>query len=164
MDLPDLNLYKDGLDPASFPLKIEKVLSSEGIVEQVFISLVTLEGESVRIQLDTQGFHVIESSIPYTPSTLLKTTAADDISASPTTSSLASVTDDKETASKLLAQQEQARSGFVYETIEALLMALSPRFHVYFNNELSARLEAVDWSQSSSRWEHQSDSDLNEES
>ncbi|KAF9975219.1 hypothetical protein BGZ73_001201 [Actinomortierella ambigua] len=146
MELTDLTLYRDGLDPASFPLVIDKVLSEQGAVEQ-----------SVRIQLDSRGFHIIDSSMPYTPTAILKTAAADEIPNMPVSSSSSSPSSSPPPVADSLERQEEARSGFVYETIEALLMALSPRFQAYFGNELNARLDAIDWS-APSRW-HRSDSE-----
>ncbi|KAF9166272.1 hypothetical protein DFQ26_008277 [Actinomortierella ambigua] len=161
MELPDLALYKEGLDVTSFPLVVDKVLSDQGAVEQCHIALVTLEGESVRIQLDSQGFHIIDSSTPYTPAALLKTAAADEIPSKSPPSSTSSPSISLCSVPTALARQEEARSGFVYETIEALLMALSPRFEAYFGDELSARLDAIDWS-APPRW-HRTDSGSEED-
>ncbi|KAF9082289.1 hypothetical protein BGX23_012605 [Mortierella sp. AD031] len=56
----------------------------------------------------------------------------------------------------------EAISGHVYETIEALLMALSPAFEAFFGQELSKKLENVSWDQS--RFQRFSDDSADESS
>ncbi|KAF9575485.1 hypothetical protein EC968_002746 [Mortierella alpina] len=136
--IPDLTHYAAGLGPSTFPLQVRTDESSNNAEDglSVIFTVVALENIVVDIVLTGQGFRV------------LKTTeaAAED------------------TAAKELPQrQQEARSGKLYETIEALLMALSPKFEQFFGDELSRKLGAL----SSDRlyqedWDTGSDDDRDE--
>ncbi|KAK3827511.1 MAG: hypothetical protein J3Q66DRAFT_362735 [Benniella sp.] len=118
--IPDLAPYTHGLDPATFPLRIE-TRGEKGNVNSVRFVVVTLEKYTSEIAMNGQGYRV-ESFAPIDQS----------------------ATSSESTLSK---RQQEALSGMIFETIEALLMALSPGFEEFFGQELSRRLNAISWEQ-----------------
>ncbi|KAF9142331.1 hypothetical protein BG015_000954 [Linnemannia schmuckeri] len=131
--VPDLTHYSEGLSPDTFPLKVNSyqenittMNDSDDSSLTVNFKVVTLEKGTAEIVLDGQGFRTISFSLsPQTPSLRLST------------------------------RQEEAVSGHTYETIEAILMALSPGFEAFFGQELARKLENVSWDQN--RFQHSSD-------
>ncbi|CAO3568548.1 unnamed protein product [Mortierella alpina] len=117
--IPDLTHYAAGLDPATFPLRARMDENSSGTDHDglsVIFTVATLESIVVDIVLSGQGFRVLQT-----------TTAAAEDSA----------------AQILPERQQEARLGMLYETLEALLMALSPGFEQFFGDELSRKLGAL---------------------
>ncbi|KAF9192209.1 hypothetical protein BGZ50_008727 [Haplosporangium sp. Z 11] len=139
--IPDLTHYSHGLDPSTFPLIVETNRNNDNLLAT--FNVTTLEQLTVLISLDGQGFKVVSYSVRAPPSL-----SDSNISNSPLPSS---------------ERQQEAISGKVYETIEALLMALSPRFEVFFSQELSRKLEAVSWDSAPRRF-HMDDSDSDSDS
>ncbi|KAF8929127.1 hypothetical protein BGZ47_001246 [Haplosporangium gracile] len=138
--IPDLTHYSEGLSPDTFPLKVSSYQENtmtkndnDDSTLTVNFKVVTLEKGTAEITLDGQGFRTISFSL------------------SPQTSSL-----------QLSIRQEEAVSGHAYETIEALLMALSPGFEAFFGHELARKLENVSWDQN--RFQHSSDDGSADES
>ncbi|KAG0243831.1 hypothetical protein B0O80DRAFT_498137 [Mortierella sp. GBAus27b] len=129
--IPDLSHYAQGLDPATFPLRIE-TQGVKGSSLSVQFLIVTLEKYAGAIAMNGQGFHVASFS-PFDPS------------APPSLSTVSSesgvIPTDAE--QNLSPRQKEALGGLLYETIEALLMALSPGFEEFFAQELSRRLNAL---------------------
>ncbi|KAF9290789.1 hypothetical protein BGZ68_006023 [Mortierella alpina] len=118
--IPDLTHYAAGLGPSTFPLKVRTEESSNdtGSELSVIFTIATLEDIVVDIVLTGQGFRILQ--------TAPEVTAAE------------------EPATKTLSErQQEACSGKLYETIEALLMALSPGFEQFFGDELSRKLGAL---------------------
>ncbi|KAF9306995.1 hypothetical protein BGZ74_001116 [Mortierella antarctica] len=72
------------------------------------------------IQLDGQGFRVLSLAPP-------------------------TGIDNEQFTAPLSPRQQEAIYGHVYETIEALLMAVSPQFEAFFGDELSRRLNSISW-------------------
>lgn len=118
--IPDLTHYAAGLGPSTFPLKVrtEESRNDTGSELSVIFTIATLEDIIVDIVLTGQGFRVLQ--------TASEVTAAEE----PATQTLSE-------------RQQEARSGKLYETIEALLMALSPGFEQFFGDELSRKLGAL---------------------
>ncbi|KAF9965002.1 hypothetical protein BGZ70_005556 [Mortierella alpina] len=117
--IPDLTHYAAGLGPATFPLRARTDETSNSTDDDglsVIFTVATLESIVVDIVLTGQGFRVLQT-----------TTAVAEDSA----------------AQILPERQQEARSGKLYETIEALLMALSPGFEQFFGDELSRKLGAL---------------------
>lgn len=139
--IPDLTHYSEGLSPDTFPLKATshydnnttKDANDDDNTLTVNFTVMTLEKGTVDITLDGQGFRVISFSLSPQP-----------------------------TNPQLSTRQEEAVSGHTYETIEALLMALSPGFEAFFGLELARKLENVSWDQS--RFQHSSDDDSADDS
>ncbi|KAF9988754.1 hypothetical protein BGZ75_008588 [Mortierella antarctica] len=118
--IPDLTHYAAGLGSATFPLRVrtdENSNSSDDDGLSVIFMVATLENIIVDIVLTGQGFRVLQ------------------------TAAAAAVEDSA--AQTLPERQQEARSGKLYETIEALLMALSPGFEQFFGDELSRKLGAI---------------------
>ncbi|KAG0099075.1 hypothetical protein BGZ93_009269 [Podila epicladia] len=86
----------------------------------VSFTVVTLEQVKTVIQLDGQGFRVLALAPPT------------DI-------------DNEQFKASLSPRQQEAVYGRVYETMEALLMAVSPRFEAFFGDELTRRLNTISW-------------------
>ncbi|KAG9067659.1 hypothetical protein KI688_011246 [Linnemannia hyalina] len=140
--IPDLTHYSKGLGSDTFPLKVttpqDNIPSRDNNGDgnntlTVNFTVVTLEKGTAEITLDGQGFRVVSLSL------------------SPQLTNL-----------QLSVRQEEAVSGHTYETIEALLMALSPGFEAFFGQELAQRLENVSWDQN--RFQHSSDDDSADDS
>ncbi|KAF8952296.1 hypothetical protein BGZ52_006898 [Haplosporangium bisporale] len=79
-----------------------------------------MELVEAQIQLNGQGFRVVSLAPP------------------------PGIENEQFTAS-LSPRQQVAVSGHAYETIEALLMAISPQFEAFFGDELSRRLHSISW-------------------
>lgn len=136
--IPDLTHYSEGLSPDTFPLKVTSHHDNATTKDTndddnkntltVNFAVVTIEKGTAEITLDGQGFRVISFSL------------------SP-----------QSTNPQLSTRQEEAVSGYTYETIEALLMALSPGFEAFFGQELTRKLENVSWDRS--RFQYSSDDD-----
>ncbi|KAF9113109.1 hypothetical protein BGX27_002219 [Mortierella sp. AM989] len=123
--IPDLTHYAQGLGPSTFPLKIN-VPANARESHSVCFTIVTLEGCTCLIDMNGQGFRVKSySSQDLNDSTLLLPSVPAELPFS--------------------ARQQEALSGVVYETIEGLLMALSPGFEEFFGQELSRKLSAISW-------------------
>ncbi|KAF9348997.1 hypothetical protein BGX26_012649 [Mortierella sp. AD094] len=123
--IPDLTHYAQGLGPSTFPLRIDTLVDNNDSHPTRF-TIVTLENCSCLIDMDGRGFRVNSYSTPY-----LHTSTPSSPSVLP--------------ESLFNTRQQEALSGMVYETIEALLMALSPRFEEFFGQELSRKLNAISW-------------------
>ncbi|KAK3835015.1 MAG: hypothetical protein J3R72DRAFT_452004 [Linnemannia gamsii] len=142
--IPDLTHYSQGLSPDTFPLKVTAShtynehdnsnnhnQNNESNVLVVNFVVVTLEQGTAEITLDGQGFRVISFSLS------------------------------QQARSQLLsARQQEAVSGLTFETIEALLMALSPDFEAFFGQELARKLENVSWERTP--FQYPSDDSANE--
>ncbi|KAG0255371.1 hypothetical protein BGZ95_005779 [Linnemannia exigua] len=143
--IPDLTHYSQGLSLDTFPLKVTTSRTNnlrdnsntdnqdnESDLLAVNFMVVTLEQGTAEITLDGQGFRVVTFSLS------------------------------QQAHSQLLsARQQEAVSGLTYETIEALLMALSPDFEAFFGQELTRKLENVSsWEQT--RFQYSSDDSANE--
>ncbi|KAK5808639.1 hypothetical protein F5H01DRAFT_350166 [Linnemannia elongata] len=135
--IPDMTHYSEGLSPDTFPLKVtphqnntttKDTSDDDNNTLTVNFTVVTLEKGTTEITLDGQGFRVLSFSLSPQP-----------------------------TNPQLSTRQEEAVSGLTYETIEALLMALSPGFEAFFGQELARKLENVSWDQN--RFQHSSDDD-----
>ncbi|KAF9959478.1 hypothetical protein BGZ72_009530 [Mortierella alpina] len=117
--IPDLTHYAAGIGPSTFPLRVrtEETSSSSNTDNglSVIFTVATLENIVVDIALTGQGFRVIQTAA-----------AANGLA-----------------EDTLPERQQEARSGKLYETIEALLMALSPGFEQFFGDELSRKLGAL---------------------
>jgi hypothetical protein len=120
--IPDLTHYTRGLDPATFPLVVSET-DEQDLSQQVQFTVITLEQLKAELVLDGRGFKVKTLHRP--------------LSDNPTST--------KEEQQSFNSRQQEALLGMVYETIEALLMALSPAFEVFFAQELSRRLSFVSW-------------------
>lgn len=120
--IPDLSHYAEGLLHATFP--VDTHIGKDNSTSQdslcASFTVVTLEQVKTLIQLDGQGFRVV--------------------SLAPTTG-----IDSEQFRASLSPRQQEAISGHVYETIEALLMAVSPQFEAFFGDELTRRLNSVSW-------------------
>ncbi|KAF9088273.1 hypothetical protein BGX29_000350 [Mortierella sp. GBA35] len=144
--IPDLTHYAEGLGSETFPLQVtaqkDTITNSASTIDDdndsvlaVKFVVVTLEKGTAEITLDGQGFGVI---------------------------SFSALSEDNNSNLQLSTRQQEAISGHVYETIEALLMALSPAFEAFFGQELSKKLENVSWDQS--RFQRFSDDSADESS
>ncbi|KAF9944042.1 hypothetical protein BGZ65_012755 [Modicella reniformis] len=140
--IPNLTHYAGGLDPATFPLRIVTQGDGGNVLSVRFV-VVTLEQYSSEIALSGQGYYV-ESLLPPEPRAAPILLNTDTSPASESATSLKSI---------LSARQQEALSGMIYETIEALLMALSPGFEDFFGQELSRKLGAIAWEQLQERQE-----------
>ncbi|KAF9429746.1 hypothetical protein BGZ94_009645 [Podila epigama] len=118
--IPELSHYNEGLHHSTFPLKIGDIDNATHDPLTKTFEVVTLEHARVTICLNGQGFRVLSV-------TSLSGDGQDDF------------------AVKATHRQLEAISGHIYETIEALLMAMSPAFEEFFANELSRRLNSVSW-------------------
>ncbi|KAF9923694.1 hypothetical protein FBU30_006249 [Linnemannia zychae] len=134
--IPDLTRYSKGLGSDTFPLKVSALhdtaihTDSNNNSLEVSLIVVTLEQRTTEIMLDGQGFHVVSFALP--PLQL---------------------------DNQLSTRQQEALSGFVYETIEALLMAISPGFEAFFGQELANQLENVSWDQNRFHYSDDDDDD-----
>lgn len=120
--IPDLSHYAEGLHHSTFLVNThihEDNNASQASLSASF-TVVTLEQVKTQIQLDGQGFRVVSLAPP------------------------PGIENEQFTAS-LSPRQQDAVSGHVYETIEALLMAISPQFEAFFGDELSRRLNSISW-------------------
>lgn len=120
--IPDLSHYAEGLHHSTFPVNVhihEDSSASQASLSTSF-TVVTLEQVKTQIQLDGQGFRVVSLAPP-------------------------SGIESKQFTESLSPRQQEAVSGHVYETIEALLMAISSQFEAFFGNELSRRLNSISW-------------------
>ena len=156
MDLiPDLSHYSNGLGAATFPLRATShgnkndSESDDGILTVNFV-VVTLENGTAEITMNGQGFRVTSFS-PLLPQHVNRNIYS---AAESTTAAASSL--------QPSMRQQEAVSGFVYETIEALLMAISPGFEAFFGQELSRKLENATWDQS--RFQRLSDDSADESS
>ncbi|KAG0279086.1 hypothetical protein BGZ97_009628, partial [Linnemannia gamsii] len=136
--IPDLTHYSEGLSPDTFPLKVtshqQQTIpdsNDSSTTLNVNFTVVTREQGTAVIALDGQGFRVISFSLSSPHAT---------------------------TDIQLSARQKEVVSGeLICETIEALLMALSPAFESFFGQELARKLENVSWDHN--RFQHSSDDD-----
>ncbi|KAF9379939.1 hypothetical protein CPB97_008660 [Podila verticillata] len=120
--IPDLSHYAEGLHHSTFPVNThihENNNASQASLSTSF-TVVTLEQVKAQVQLDGQGFRVVSLAPP------------------------PGIENEQFTAS-LSPRQQVAVSRHVYETIEALLMAISPQFEAFFGDELSRRLHSISW-------------------
>ncbi|KAG0371395.1 hypothetical protein BC939DRAFT_502672 [Gamsiella multidivaricata] len=150
--IPDLTHYVQGLDSASFPLKVATEADKSDALT-VHFTVVTLEHYIVEIALNGQGFRVVTLSTAAAPvSTPLSSPQlrTENRSEADTALSSGSSTPIEQ---PLSARQQEASLGMVYETIEALLMAVSPGFEEFFGQELARKLESVLWD----RFQYQQD-------
>ncbi|KAG0056179.1 hypothetical protein BGZ83_006088 [Gryganskiella cystojenkinii] len=115
--IPDLTHYAQGLDSTTFPLKVSESREHDANHLSAQFTIVTKETLTAELALDGRGFKV------------LTVNRSSDYSA------------EKE---PLNERQQKAVSGHVYETIEALLMALSPAFEEFFGQELIRKLSSTD--------------------
>ncbi|GJJ79174.1 hypothetical protein EMPS_11533 [Entomortierella parvispora] len=137
--IPDLTHYARGLDSATFPLKVSEVPGGEhGKGQAVQFTVVTLEKLAAELLLDDRGFKVLTIHTPAS----------------------------EETSEPYSTRQQEALSGMIYETIEALLMAISPAFEDFFGQELSRKLSSLTWErpQYNSGTESESDPESKEQS
>ncbi|KAF8939435.1 hypothetical protein EDD21DRAFT_362230 [Dissophora ornata] len=130
--IPDLTHYAHGLDPSTFPLKTT-TQAGQGDSLSIRFTVVTQECYTTEIALDGQGFCVVSFSAPNHAAPPSSTTISD--ASSMPLAELPPLSD----------RQQEALSGLVYETIEALLMAVSPGFEEFFGQELSRKLGAISW-------------------
>ena len=132
--IPDLTHYAQGLDSATFPLKVSEGpsgMDSKG--QAVQFKVVTLEKLATELLLDERGFKVLTIHT--------------------------STSEEKETPEPHSARQQEAFSGMIYESIEALLMALSPAFEDFFGQELSRKLSSISWERPQNDYGTDSESD-----
>lgn len=133
--IPDLTHYTQGLDSATFPVKISEGPSGvDGKGQVVQFTVVTLEKLVSELLLDERGFKVLKIHAPACG----------------------------EPPASFSARQQEALSGMIYETIEALLMALSPGFEDFFGQELSRKLSSISWERP--QYNHGTDSESDSES
>ncbi|KAG0037359.1 hypothetical protein BGZ82_002648 [Podila clonocystis] len=120
--IPDLSHYAEGLHHSTFPVDTHIDTDSNAPQDSLSASLtvVTLELVKTVIRLDGQGFRVLSQEPP-------------------------TGSNNEHFTGMLSPRQQEAASGHVYETIEALLMAISPQFEAFFGDELTRRLDSVSW-------------------
>ncbi|KAG0015141.1 hypothetical protein BGZ81_011830 [Podila clonocystis] len=120
--IPDLRHYAEGLHYSTFPVDTHIDTDSNSPQDSLSVSftVVTLELVKVVIQLDGQGFRALSLEPPHG-------------------------IDNEHFKEMLSPRQQEAASGHVYETIEALLMAISPQFEAFFGYELTRRLDSISW-------------------
>ncbi|KAF9895627.1 hypothetical protein BX616_009208 [Lobosporangium transversale] len=145
--IPDLTHYAQGLDAATFPLRIKDTLDDDSNTLSVEFTIMTLEQWTAQVLMDSQGFQLLSLSTDTTDSAIHSALTSTPTSTSTSASASSSITSFSE-------RQQEALSGKIYETIEALLMALSPGFEQFFGQELIRRLETVSWDRFQQQHDH----------
>ncbi|KAG0321072.1 hypothetical protein BGZ99_004129 [Dissophora globulifera] len=152
--VPDLTHYAQGLHPATFPVHVTtEQRPSESSLSAQFV-VVLKELHRADVVLDGRGFRVVSLS-PFAPEAAASSptliAAAGSLTAAPIAVAPTTTLPSAKQPS-LSDRQQEALSGLAYETIEALLMALSPGFEEFFGQELSRKLGAISWDRLEQRY------------